>query len=206
MPMTSDQKPPERITIQELSLEIGQEQAKRNPLWWNKPEEADNDMNQTIASLANQIGRFPTGNPGVRPLICKMAEEGKIKPRCTLNGLPFLNTETILENPASWYLSQEDADIVRKYLLGEEKAKSVSGKTVQWWEDEYNILELAQQFGEELMAKTGKASQNDVSKKVESHINSKEARKTTIGQKARGISTTSLKKGPMKKWKYKSDK
>jgi hypothetical protein len=78
-------------------------------------------------------------------------------------------------------------------------------KAVSWWETEYDILELAQQFGEELMAKTGKAGQNDVAKKVASHITNKEARKTTIGQKARSISTTSLKKGPMKGWKYKAD-
>ncbi|MDP2833829.1 MAG: hypothetical protein Q8Q28_11185 [Pseudomonadota bacterium] len=86
---------------------------------------------------------------------------------------------------------------------GEESPPS----TGQWWETDYNILELAQDFGNSLVAEGRKPSQNSVTRMIEHHIRSKETRKTPPGGKLRvGFSITNLKKGPMKGWMYKPKK
>lgn len=76
----------------------------------------------------------------------------------------------------------------------------------QWWQTEYNILELAQDFGDAQKKASGKATQNHVAQKIAAHINSREARIAGIGKKPRRISTTPLKKGPLKGWKHKPAK
>ncbi len=79
-------------------------------------------------------------------------------------------------------------------------------KPVPWWQTDYDILELAQQYGEKLSANGKVYSLNNVAKAIVTHINEKERRNTKPGQNARTISTTSLKKGPLKGWKFTTEK
>lgn len=98
---------------------------------------------------------------------------------------------------------KERVDDADKGLEGGQEGESPTGSG-QWWETEYDIPELAQYYGDAAHKKvSGSATQNHVAKKIEAHINSREARMAGLGTKPRHISTTSLKKGPLKRWKHK---
>jgi hypothetical protein len=87
-------------------------------------------------------------------------------------------------------------------LLANKEEKSTN-KPSPWWQTEYDILDLAQDFGDQLVKDGKRPSQNAVTKKLVHHINSKEERKTPLGQKSREISDTPLKKGLLRGWKHK---
>jgi hypothetical protein len=92
----------------------------------------------------------------------------------------------------------------KNFLDSEPDTPDEGGK---WWQTDYDILELAQDYGYRLVNEKKKPSQNAVATKVANHINKRELIKTPLeNHEPRTISTTALKKGPMKRWEYTSKK
>lgn len=155
---------------------------KGDGLWVDVPDAHTLDLLTAAERL--EVTRHPTDNPN----------EIALKLPCT-----FAELRRFLV----WagYGDLDDADVA-------DLERASQGRIMEtvladlWWQTEYDILELAQDFGERAM-RDGKAfSQNAVAAMVCNHINSKESRKTRLGDKARKVSITRLKKGPMKGWEY----
>lgn|GEM_PF-5951631 len=104
----------DRVIIQELAWEIAQAKADEHPEKWGKDDDgSDSSMGRTVVTQMNYGGWPADGIPGLIPLILKMLEGREIEAFSTFNELPCTDFELVKTNPAKWFISGDDANLVR---------------------------------------------------------------------------------------------
>ncbi len=104
-----------KVTIEELAKEIATALARKKD-WWKK-EGYDNKRREGLARDLNIHGWELDGVPSVLGHIYSLIESGKIITRSTANDLKQNSMSQIAANTANWYVTEVDAEVIRRELL-----------------------------------------------------------------------------------------
>lgn len=93
-------------------------------------------MRRTIAAAKNLHGWPQDGIPAIIGLIFFLLEQKQINAFSTFNDVPMVDVSDVRTNPANWYLTSADAELVVRALADGKAAHDIEDeRNAAWWNE-----------------------------------------------------------------------